>query len=106
MKYSKLSSAKQEKLLNSLYEKLDDYFLSVLKDDGQLMQLFMLGAMSDQNEKAAEKMFEKKFGDKLVSAVEEWIEENNIDADDFGNSIDEDEFGAGYLLHLMQLLME
>jgi hypothetical protein len=105
VKYSNLSSAKQEKLMDSLYERLDEYFLGVLQDDEQLMQLLLIGALGNENEGIQEKMLEKKFGDKIIALLEEWSDENNVDVEDFGNSIDEDEFAAGYFLHLMEVFI-
>jgi len=105
VKYSNLSSAKQEKLMDSLYERLDEYFLGVLQDDEQLMQLLLIGALGDENEGIQEKMLEKKFGDKIIALLEEWSDENNVDIEDFGNSIDEDEFAAGYFLHLIEVFI-
>jgi hypothetical protein len=105
VKYSYLSSSEQEKLMNSLYERLDKFFINVLQDDEQLMQLFVIGALGENNEAMQDKMLEKKFGDKMLSIVEEWSEENNVDVEDFGNNIDEDEFAAGYFLHLMEVFM-
>ena len=105
VKYSALSAEAQDELLGSLYEKLDKYFLTVLRNDEQLMQLFMLGAMGNQNEEATDKMFENTFVGKITSGIEDWVKENNVDVEDFGNSIDADEFTTGYFMHLMQLLL-
>ncbi|MDR1407424.1 MAG: hypothetical protein LBJ23_05185, partial [Tannerella sp.] len=98
VKYSNLSSAEQEKLMNDLYERLDEFFLTALQDDEQLMQLLFIGAISGENEALSDKMFEKKFGNKMINLVEKWVKDSNINADDFGSSIDEDEFAAGYFL--------
>jgi hypothetical protein len=105
IQYSKLSTYEQEVLMNDLYQRLDDYFLSILTDEEQLMQLFIVGAMGDDYEAVQEKMFEKMYGDKLISICEQWVSDNNIDAENWESDIDENEFIAGYLLHLMRFAM-
>jgi hypothetical protein len=97
VRFSSLSTEEQKKLKADLFERLDRYFLSIIKNDEALMRLFMLGAISENSE-----LLEKRIGKEMIEIVKQWGIDNDIDLEDWGNSMDAEEFAVDYLMHLMQ----
>jgi pSer/pThr/pTyr-binding forkhead associated (FHA) protein len=99
VRFSSLSYEKQKKLKTDLFERLDRYFLSLIKDDEALMRLLLLSTMSENSN-----LLEKRIEKEMVKVVEQWASDNNIDVEDWA-STDAEEFVADYILHLVQLVM-
>jgi hypothetical protein len=99
VQYLSLSPEKRDKLKADLFERLDRYFISALEDDESLMQLILLSAMGENSE-----VLEEAILNKMLPILEEWIEDNNIDADSFTES-DSEEIGVDYVLHLLELIV-
>ena len=112
-KFLSLSEQEQAILMEDLYERLDQHFVSDLQIDKQLAQLLMYEdevMSSFQDENANNEIFEnigKEIGanivEELIEILEMWATDNGIDFEDFMNSTSSDDGNiiTDYLLHLM-----
>ncbi|MDR2144928.1 MAG: hypothetical protein LBE91_00505 [Tannerella sp.] len=113
--FSTFSEQEQETLMTNLYERLDQYFVSDLKLNEKLAQLLVYEdeTMSyfypDVDKKALEKEGKEigfKVGNEMMPIAEKWASDNNIDFEDWTNSIGGEQLVVDYLSHLSLLASE